>query len=69
MAEDGFQRRDPAFTKVSRWRVTFNGLVEITSKDDGAELHAQVEDEQLECNAHGPPLGTLVVHVDVSNCE
>ena len=69
VAEGGFQRRDPAFTKVSRWRVTFNGLVEITSKDDGAELHAQVADEQLECTAHRPPLGTLVVHVDISNCE
>ena len=38
MAEGGFKRRDPAITEVARWRVTFSGLVEITSKNDSAEL-------------------------------
>ena len=69
VAECSFKRRDPALTKVARWRSTYNGLVEITSKDDSAELHAQVTNELQECDAHGPPLGTLVVHVDVGDRE
>ena len=63
MAEGGFERRGSAFT-IARWRFTFNGLVEISSEDDSAKLHAQVADEQ-----HGPPLAALVVDVNFGNCE
>ena len=69
MADGGFERRDPAFTKIDRWRFTFNGPVEITSEDDGTELHAQVADEQQECGAHRTPLGALIVDVNDGDCE
>ena len=69
MAEGGFKRRDPAFAKVARWRFPSDSLAEIASEDDGAELHAQVADEQQESDADGPPLGTLVVHVNIGDCE
>ena len=60
--------RDPALTEIAMWRFTFKGPVEITSEDDSAELHAQVADEQQECDAHGPPLGALVIDVNVVDC-
>ena len=57
MAEGGFERRDPPFAKIASWRVAFKCLVEIVGGDDSAELHAQVADEQQECDARRPPLG------------
>ena len=44
-------------------------LFRVASKDDRAELHAQVADEQQECDAHRPPLGGLVVDVNVGDRE
>ena len=37
--------------------------------DDSEELHAQVADEQQQRDAHRPPLGALVVDVDVGDRE
>ena len=45
---------------------TFNGHVETSARMTAAALHAQVASERQEGNAHGPPLGTIVVDVDVS---
>ena len=50
------------------WRFTFDTLVEIASQDS-ADLHAQVADEQQERDANGPPLGALVVDMNVGDCE
>ena len=69
MAEGGFKRRDPAITEVAGWCFPFNGHLEIASDGDSAELHAQVADEQHECDAHGPPLGALIVDVNSGDCE
>ena len=69
MAEGGSERRGPAFTKIARRRSMFNGLVEIAREDDSVKLHAQVEDEQQECNAHRPPLGAHVVDVYIVDGE
>ena len=57
-----FNRRDAALTAgASWWKLTFCSLVEVTSKHDRAELLAEIEDEQNQRNADGPPLGALVV--------
>ena len=68
MAKGGFERRDPAFAIV-RWRFTLNGPVEIASEDDSATHHAQIADVKQECDAHGPPLGALIVDVNIGDCE
>ena len=65
-ASIGEIRRSP---KIARWRFTFNFLVEIASKDDSAYLHAQVADEQQERDANRPPLGALIVDVNIGDCE
>ena len=69
VAESGIERRGPAFSKIARWRFTFNGHVEIASEDDSAKLRAQVADEQQERDPNRPPLGALVADVDVGDCE
>ena len=43
--------------------------MEVAGEDDGAELHAQVADEQQKRDANRPPLGALVVDVNVGVCE
>ena len=69
MAEGGFERRDPAFAKVASWRVAFNCFVEIADEDNSAELEAQVPNQEEQGNTNGPPLGALVVHVNIGDCE
>ena len=69
VAEGSLKRRDPTFTPIARWRNTFNSLIEVAGEDDRAELHAQVADEQQECHAHGPPLGALIVDVNIGDGE
>ena len=64
-ASSGEIRRSPSPDGVSRLKV----LVEIASEDDSAELHAQVAEEQQECDSHGPPLGALIVDVNIGDCE
>ena len=65
MAEGCFKRRDPAFTKVARRCFPLNGLVDVPSEHHRAELETQVADQEKQGNADGPPLGTLVVHVEI----
>ena len=43
--------------------------VKITGQDDCAQLHAQVADEQQQRDTNGPPLGALVVDVDIVDRE
>ena len=69
MTDGSFQRRDPAVTQIARGGFTFDSLVKIASEDDSAQLHAQVADEQQECGAHGPPLGALIVDVNIGDCD
>ena len=59
------QRSQKSPAVVSRSK----GLVEIAGEDDSAEFHAQVAHEQQDCDAHGPPLGALIVDVNIPNCE
>ena len=65
-ASSGEIRRSPDSPKPS---FTFDSLVEVASKDDSAFLHAQVADEQHKRDSHRPPLGALVVDVNIGDCE
>ena len=42
-----------------------NGLVEIIGEDHRAELETQVSDQEEQGNTDGPPLGSLVVDVNI----
>ena len=44
-------------------------LLKITRQLDSTKLQAQIADEQQQRNADGPPLGALVVNVDVGDRE
>ena len=70
VAERCIKCRDVALVRMSvRRGFAFGTFVKITGHDDSTKLHAQVADEQQEGNAHGPPLGTLAVDVDVGDRE
>ena len=70
MAEGRFKRRDAALVRRSVWRsFPLVAFVEITRQDDSTKLHAQIADEQQKRNTDGPPLGALVVNVDVGDRE
>ena len=43
-ARGGFERENPAFTKIASWRFALKCFVEIASEDDSADLHEKVED-------------------------
>ena len=44
-------------------------LIEVAGEDDCAKLHAQVADEQQQRDTNGPPLGALVLDVDIGHRE
>ena len=69
VAEGGLKRRDPAVTRIARGGFTFDSLVEVAGEDGSAKLRAQVADEQQERDANRPPLGTLVVDVNIGDGE
>ena len=69
MAEGGLKRRDPTVTRVARRGFTFDSFVEVAGKHNHTELEAQAADEQQKRDAHRPPLGALVVDVNVGDCE
>ena len=56
---------------VVRWglQLPFNGLVEVAGTHDCTELRAQVADQEMQGSTDGPPLGALVVDVDVGDRE
>ena len=56
-AEGGLEWRNPST------------IIQVAGEDDSEELHAQVADEQQQRDANRPPLGTLVVDVDVGDRE
>ena len=54
------------------WRlkpVPAQHLIEVAGEDDSEELRAQIADEQQQRDANRPPLGALVVDVDVGDRE
>ena len=53
----------------ARSEFTFITLVEVAGKYNRTELHAEVADEQQERDANRPPLDTLVVDVNICDCE
>ena len=55
--------------KVRLARFALDFFVKITRQLDSTKLQAQIADEQQQRNADGPPLGALVVDVDVSDRE
>ena len=69
MAEGRDKQRDPAFTKVSGRCFPLNGLVEVPGEHLRAGLETQVADQEEQGNADRPPVGTLVVHVDIGDRE
>ena len=59
---------DPPLVHGSfRRSFALGALVEVAGVDDGAELHAQVGDEQQQRDANRPPLGALVVDVSLGD--
>ena len=52
---------------IARGGFTFDSLVEVAGKHNRTELETQVVDDAQERNAHRPPLGALVVDLDVGN--
>ena len=70
VAQCCFRSGDAALTVgATCWKFSFCSLVEVTGEHDRAELRAQIADEQNQRNEDGPPLGTLIVDVDVGDCE
>ena len=69
-AEGGFERRSATLTvRATREKFALGTLVRVTGEHYCAELEAQVPNEEQQRDAHGPPLDTLVVDVDVGDCE
>ena len=70
VAEGCFKRRDAALVRKSVWNsFALVAFVKITRQDDSTKQHAQIADEQQQRNTDGPPLGVLVVNVDVGDRE
>ena len=70
MAEGGLERRDPTLLGGSaRSKFTLGALIQVAGEDDSAQFHAQVSDKQQERDAHRPPLGAVVVDVNIGDCE
>ena len=68
MAEGRFEWRGSAIT-IAGWCFPLNGLGEITGEHHHTELETQVSDQEEQGNTDGPPLGALVVDVDVRDSK
>ena len=70
VAEGGLERRDPTLVGGgARSGFTLSTLVDVASKNDSAQLHAKVADEQQKRDENRPPLGALDVDVNVGDRE
>ena len=70
MAEGSLKCGDPPLVHGPvRRSIALGALIKVAAKDDSAQLHAQVADEQQKRDANRPPLGALVVDVDVGDRE
>ena len=62
------RRRDPTLVGGGAGsEFTLSTLAEVAGKDDSAQLHAKVADKQQERDANRPPLGALVVDVNIGD--
>ena len=65
-----FERRNATLTfEDTGGKFALSTVVEVTGEHHSAELEGQGTDQQEHRNAEGPPLGTLVVDVNVGNHE
>ena len=55
--------------EATKLKFALGALVEVASKHHRTEFEAPVKLRSSNANAHGPPLGALVVNVDIGNRE